>query len=208
MELSLSLETLPNIFDSPMARVYSPLLLEYSLALMPFDLLPLVPLLSAFDVIFSATIKRTAHHIRAPTAIYPHRDILPLLVFDSNAISVVTGDIVTDSVPTESVVFVIPLATSLMTVQLNICLPHSRLRSLEDLNSVTSRGLIIEPGAQLYEGGNVTVLFPYHSVLLFFHTQCLLTWRGRRLYTNTAYLFFRTASSFCFFDLSMDLANS
>ena len=55
---------------------------------------------------------------------------------------------------------------------------------------------------------SVTVLFPHRSVLLFFHTQCLLTWRGRRLYTNTAYLFIRTASSFCFFDLSMDLANS
>ena len=127
MELSLSLEILPNIFTSPMAHVYSPLLLKYSLALMPFDLLPLVPLLSAFDVIFSATIERTAHHTRAPTAIYPHRDILPPLVFGSNAISVVTGDIVTDSAPIESVVFAIPLATSLMTVQLNICLPHSRL---------------------------------------------------------------------------------
>ena len=54
----------------------------------------------------------------------------------------------------------------------------------------------------------VTVLFPHRSILLFFHTQCLLTWRGRRLYTNTAYLFIRTTSSFCFFDLSMDLANS
>ena len=60
----------------------------------------------------------------------------------------------------------------------------------------------------VFVDGIVTVLFPYHSVLLFFHTQCLLTWRGRRIYTNTAYLFLRTASSFCFFDLSMDLANS
>ena len=54
----------------------------------------------------------------------------------------------------------------------------------------------------------VTVLFPHRSVLLFFHTHCLLTWRGRRLYTNTSYLFIRTNSSFCFFDLSTDLANS
>ena len=53
----------------------------------------------------------------------------------------------------------------------------------------------------------VTVLFPHHSILLFFHTRCLLTWRGRRLYTNTSYLFIRTYSSFCFFDLSTDLAN-
>ena len=67
----------------------------------------------------------------------------------------------------------------------------------------------ISPGTS--RGGtkvDVTVLFPHRSVLLFFHTQCLLTWRGRRLYTNTAYLFIRTASSFCFLDLSMDLANS
>ena len=71
-----------------------------------------------------------------------------------------------DSVPTESVVFAIPLDTSLMTVQLNIFLPRSRPRSLGDLSSVTTRGLIIEPGAQLYKGGNVTILFPHRSILL------------------------------------------
>ena len=54
----------------------------------------------------------------------------------------------------------------------------------------------------------VTILFPHHSILLFIHTRCLLTWRGRHLYTNTSYLFICTLSSFCFFDLSMDLANS
>ena len=54
----------------------------------------------------------------------------------------------------------------------------------------------------------VTVLFPHRSVLLFFHTHCLLSWRGRRLYTHTSYLFIRTNSSFSFFDLSTDLANS
>ena len=55
---------------------------------------------------------------------------------------------------------------------------------------------------------SVTVLFPHRSTLLFIHTRCLLTWRGRRHYTNTSFLFIRTLSSFCFFDLSMDLANS
>ena len=54
----------------------------------------------------------------------------------------------------------------------------------------------------------VTILFPHRSILLFTHTRCLLTWRGRRLYTNTSYLFIHTVSSFCFFDLSMDLTNS
>ena len=56
--------------------------------------------------------------------------------------------------------------------------------------------------------GGVTILFPHHSILLFTHTCCLLTWRGRYHYTNTSYLFICTSSSFCFFDLSMDLANS
>ena len=55
---------------------------------------------------------------------------------------------------------------------------------------------------------DVTVLFPHHSILLFTHTRCLLTWRGRRHYINTSYLFIHTLSSFCFFDLSTDLANS
>ena len=54
----------------------------------------------------------------------------------------------------------------------------------------------------------VTVLFPHRSILLFIHACCLLTWRGRHHYTNTSFLFIRTLSSFCFFDLSMDLANS
>ena len=59
-----------------------------------------------------------------------------------------------------------------------------------------------------YHPQTVTVLFPHRSILLFFHTRYLLTWRGRRIYTNTSYLFIRTVSSFCFFDLSTDLANS
>ena len=63
-----------------------------------------------------------------------------------------------------------------------------------------------EPAVQMPT--SVTVLFPHRSILLFIHTRCLLTWRGRRHYTNTSYLFICTLSSFCFFDLSMDLANS
>ena len=58
------------------------------------------------------------------------------------------------------------------------------------------------------EWESVTILFPHHSILLLTHARCLLTWRGRHHYTNTSYLFIQTLSSFCFFDLSMDLANS
>ena len=170
MEPSQSLETLRNIFASLTALVYSPPLLKYSLVRTPFDPLPLALSLSAFDVIFSATIERIAHPTCAPIATYPRWDILPPLVFNSNVISVITGDIMIDSVLTESVVFAIPLDTSLMTVQLNIFLPHSRPQSLEDFSSVTTRGLIIEPGARLYEGGNVTILF---LIVLFYFSLTL-----------------------------------
>ena len=55
----------------------------------------------------------------------------------------------------------------------------------------------------------VMILFPHRSILLFTHTRCLLTWRGRRhSHINTSYLFICTLSSFCFLDLSMDIANS
>ena len=192
-----------------MALMYSPPPLGYFLTLTRFDPVLLVPQPSAIGVIFLATIERIAHPTCAPIATYPCRDTPPLLVFDSNVISVITGDIVIDSVPTKSVVFVILLDTLLMTVHLNIFLPHSCLRSLEDLSSITTRGLVIEPGAQLYEGGNVMILFPHHSILLFTHTRRLLTWRGRRhSYITTSYLFIHTLSSFCFFDLHLDVANS
>ena len=101
---------------------------RYFLTLTCFDPLLLVPRLSAFSVIFLATIERIAHPTLAPIATYPRRDIPPPLVFDSNVISVITGDIMIDSVPTKSVVFAIPLDTSLMTVQLNIFLPLSLLQ--------------------------------------------------------------------------------
>ena len=39
---------------------------------------------------------------------------------------------------------------------------------------------VIEPGAQLYEGGNVTILFPFCSLFLIVHSFQLTTWRGNQ----------------------------
>ena len=149
---------------------------------------------------------RTALPIPAPTATYLLWVIPPLLVFDTNAITAIIGDIEIDSAPTTPVEFVIPLGTSLMIVQLNIFLPHSCPRSLEVPSSVTTWGLVIEPGTQLYKGGNVTILFPYHSILLIVYSHCLLTWRGRgRAHSlNTAYLLVCSLSTFSLVDLSSD----
>ena len=125
-------------------------------------------------------------------------------------VSVITGDIVIDSIPTAPVEFAIPLGTSLMIVQLNIFPPCSRLRSLEVPRSITTRGLVIEPGAQLYEGGNVTILFPYRSILLIVHSHDLLTWRGRGsvCFLNTTYLLVCSSSTFSLVSLSSDVPNS
>ena len=105
------------------------------------------------------------YHEDCPSYTCPHCHLstpghLPPLVFDTNVASVITGDIVIDSVPTAPVEFAIPLGTSLMLVQLNIFPPCSRPRSLEVPRSVTTRGLVIEPGAQLYKRGNVMIC-PY-----------------------------------------------
>ena len=148
---------------------------------------------------------RIAPPIPVPTATYPLWVTPPLLVFDTNVASVITGDIVTNSVPIAPVEFAIPLGMSLMTVQLNIFPPCSRPQSLEVPRSVTTRGFDIEPGAQLYEGGNVTILFPYRSILLIIHSCRFLTWRGSVHFLNTAYLLVRSSSTFSLVSLSLDV---
>ena len=150
---------------------------------------------------------RTAPPIPVSIATYPLWVTPPLLVFNTNVASVITRDIVIDSVPAAPVEFVIPLGTSLMIVQLNIFPPCSRPQSLEVPRSVTTRGLVIEPGAQLYKGGNVTILFPYCSILLIVHSRRLLTWRGRGSvhFLNTAYLLVCSPSTFSLVDLSSDI---
>ena len=148
---------------------------------------------------------RTTPPIPVPTATYLLRVTPPPLVFGTNVASVITGDITIDSAPTAPVEFAISLGTSLMTVQLNIFPPCSRPQSLEVLRSVTTRGFIIKPGAQLYEGGNVTILFPYHSTLLILDSRHLLTWRGSVRFLDTAYLLVCSSSTFSLVSLSLDV---
>ena len=89
--------------------------------------------------------------------------------------SAITGDIMINSALTESVEVAIPLSTCLLIVQLNIFPPRSCPQSLEDPESFASQGMVIKPGAQIYEGGNVMILFPHCSILLFICSFHLLT---------------------------------
>ena len=148
---------------------------------------------------------RTAPPIPVSIATYPLWVTPPPLVFDTNVASVITGDITIDSALTAPVEFAIPLGTLLMTVQLNIFPPRSRQRSSEVPRSVTTRGLVIEPGAQLYEGGNVMILFSYRSILLIIHSRHLLTGRGSVHFLNTPYLLVHSSSTFSLVSLSLDI---
>ena len=51
---------------------------------------------------------------------------------------------------------------------------------------------------------DVTILFPYRSILLIIHSRCFLTWRGGVCFLNTAYLLVCSSSTFSLVSLSLD----
>ena len=51
----------------------------------------------------------------------------------------------------------------------------------------------------------VTILFPYHSILLIIHSHCFLTWRGSVRFLNTAYFLVHSLSTFSLVSLSLDV---
>ena len=59
--------------------------------------------------------------------------------------------------------------------------------------------------SSVLEAVDVTILFPYQSILLIVHSRHLLTWRGRGSFLNTAYLLARSSSTFSLVSLSLDI---
>ena len=116
------------------------------------------------------TIARTAPSTSAPTATPPLQDTLKPLVFLPNATFAADGDIAPDFVPHESVTYVTEEATSLTIARL-LFFPLNRppisLGSPLTRDRHLPRGVLIEPGVRLYEGGNVTVHLLYHGIFLF-----------------------------------------
>ena len=106
----------------------------------------------------------------APTAIPLPQDTLKLLVFLPNATFAADGDIAPDFAPHESVTYVTEEATSL-TIALLLFFPLNRppisLGNPPTRDRHLPRGVLIEPGVRLYEGGNVTVRLLYHGIFLF-----------------------------------------
>ena len=104
-----------------------------------------------------------------PIATPPPPDTLRLLVCPPNATVVADGDIALDSVPLECVTYAIEEATSLTIARL-LFFPLNRLPISLGIPLTQDRllphGVLIEPGVQLYEGGNVTVCLLSHGIFL------------------------------------------
>ena len=117
----------------------------------------------------SVIIKRIAHSTSVPTVVNRPLDIPPLLVSLPNATFAVDGDTPLVSVLSESAWFVVNMGTWRMTVQLKRFLLNRQCTFMQvplPLNQVPSSGVLIEPGAQLYEGGNVTIFLLFHNLFL------------------------------------------
>ena len=99
-----------------------------------------------------------------------------IIVWQPSVISVIDGDILMMSATFRSVEDVMPWGMWSITAQ-SICLPTQMLTALmgePTLTMMTStplwmmtRGMVcIEPGARVYEGGNVTISFLSHVFFL------------------------------------------
>ena len=168
MEMRKSLLSIgPFSSLSPMERRLSLPPLESSTSLSAADLH--LPSPSAFGVMISVIIEKIAHSTSAPIVVNLPPDTPPLLVSLPNATFAVNGATPIVSVRSESARFVINMGMWRMTVRLR-CFPLNRRRIFTQvplpLNQVLSNGVLIEPGAQLYEGGNVTIFLLSHNLFL------------------------------------------
>ena len=113
---------------------------------------------------------KTVPSTSVPTVTPPPQDTLKPLVYLPSATFATDGDIAPDFVPHEPVTYVIEEATSLTIARL-LFFPLNRppisLGTLQTWDRHLPRGVLIEPGVRLYEGGNVTVCLLHHGTFLF-----------------------------------------
>jgi hypothetical protein len=136
----------------------------------PFDdSLPLLSL-NAFGAVVEVIIERTVPTTSVPTATSPLPVILQCHALLSNATFAVDGNMEPDSVQLDYVVCAIQEDTWLTTVRLctfQSLRPPISLGLLQTPDRNSPRGILIELGVRLYEGGNVTVHILSHRIYLF-----------------------------------------
>jgi hypothetical protein len=166
------------------------------------DASPLPPSPSVFGAIVEVTIERTAPTISAPTAMFPPPVILRRHALLSNATFVVDGDMEPDFVQLDYVVCAIQEDTWLTTVRLHTFQsprPPISLGLLQTPDRNSPRGILIELGVRMYEGGNVTVHLLSHRVYLFsFLRRTHLLW-GLHSYDWYHCMYLIGSTSFCLF---------
>ena len=152
---------------SLMEHKLSPPPLESSTCLSAAD--PHLPSPNAFSVMISVIIEKIAHSTSVPIVVNQPPDTPPLLVSLPNATFAVDGATPLASVQSKSAQFVVNMGMWWMTVRLRhfpLNRQHIFMQVPLPLNQVPSNGVLIEPGAQLYEGGNVTIFLLSHNLFL------------------------------------------
>ena len=125
-----------------------------------------IPSPSVFVATIWATTKRTVPPIAAHTAMSPHLGILNVYVCPPSVVFARIGDTPTNSALVDVVMVAMPSDMCLLIVWLKT-LPRNRQHpsSQEDrfnhgiISLLRQGSMHIEPGSQLYDGGNITVLF-------------------------------------------------
>ena len=139
----------------------------------------LAPILPAPDVTFawiSVTMGSCAQCTYVPLAGKQRQDMLHIIVWQPNVVSVIDGDTLTTFATFESVEDATPQGMWSITAQLTH-LPSQTLAALMGgsiwmtMTStplwMTTEGMVcIEPGARMYEGSNVTIFFLSHVFFL------------------------------------------
>jgi hypothetical protein len=136
----------------------------------PSDDSPLLLSPNAFGAVVEVIIERIVPTTSAPTAMSPLPVILQCHALLSNATFAVDGDMEPDSVQLDYVVCAIQEDMWLMTVCFHTfqsLRPPISLGLLQMPDRNSPRGILIELGVRMYEGGNVTVHILSHCVYLF-----------------------------------------
>ena len=153
------------------------------------------PSLSVFVATIWATTERTVPPTAAHTAMSLRLDTLNIYVCPPSVVFARIGDTLTDSALADIVTVAILLDMCLLIVRLKI-LPQNRQRpSLQEdrfncgIISLLRQGSIhIEPGSQLYDRSNVTILFLGSALFLISSFRATSPFLGSLCYAYHHYL--------------------
>ena len=153
------------------------------------------PSLSVFVATIWATTERTVPPTAAHTVMSLHQGTLNVYVCPPSVVFARIGDTPTDSALADVVTVAIPSDTCLLIVQLKT-LPWSRQHpsSQEDrfncriISLLRQGSMHIEPGSQLYDGGNVMILFLGSALFLISSFHATSPFPGSLCYAYHHYL--------------------